>query len=148
MSQTILVTLDGSPLSELALERAADLAAGRDAELVLFSVVDAHLRNELEEFSASEQVDVVEAARGYLEERAEPLRLRGVKVRTEAVAGQHPAEEIVGFAETYGISMIVMCTHGRSGLTRWLLGSVADKVVRSATVPVLVVPARREERSR
>ncbi len=60
MSRTILVTLDGSPLSELALERATDLAAGRDAELVVFSVVDVHLRNELEEFSASEHIDVVE----------------------------------------------------------------------------------------
>ncbi len=69
------------------------------------------------------------------------LREQGLPTETAIVEGK-PYVEIIRFAEEHGIDLIVMSTRGHSGLSRWLLGSVADRVVRGATVPLLLVPAR------
>ena len=58
------------------------------------------------------------------------------------VSAPNVAEAIVGYAYSNDIDMVIMASHGRSGLGRWLLGSVAEKVIRTAEVPVLVVPVR------
>jgi nucleotide-binding universal stress UspA family protein len=69
---------------------------------------------------------------------AQKLRGDGISVRI-AVAFGRPAQEIVDFAEREDIDLIVMSTHGRSGMSRWILGSVADKVLRGTHLPVLLV---------
>ena len=75
---------------------------------------------------------------------AERLRAHGVQVRTHIPVHQSPAEAILAYAHECGASLIAMTSHGRGATVRLLIGSVADKVVRGATVPVLVrVPAHR-----
>jgi nucleotide-binding universal stress UspA family protein len=66
------------------------------------------------------------------------LRDRGIAVRSEVLLGQ-PAEEIIDYAKDQDADLIVMCTHGRSGLGRWIFGSVTEKVLRGAKTPVLVI---------
>ncbi|MCE7869962.1 universal stress protein [bacterium CPR1] len=129
----ILVPLDGSPLAEAALPHALGLASRSGAELVLASVredlasaVPAHLLAEVES-------SWPELHRAYLSTLSEK-----VGGRLEMAMGQ-PAQEIVGWTESLGADLVVMGTHGRRGLSRWLVGSVADKVMRHSHCPVLLV---------
>jgi nucleotide-binding universal stress UspA family protein len=69
---------------------------------------------------------------------AERLRETGISVRIDTAFGR-PAEEIVDYADREGMDLIVMSTHGRSGLSRWLLGSTADKVLRGSHLPILLI---------
>ncbi len=79
-------------------------------------------------------------AQRYLNRIAKGLEAKGVQVRTEVLLGK-PAEKIVSFAEHNGTDIIVMSSHGRSGPSRWVYGSVADRVLRASCVPVLMVRA-------
>ncbi len=136
ISRNVLVPLDGSELAECALDAARDVAEA----ITLLVVTYAATAEPLREFAASEDVSTADAAGIYLDQVAG--RLSGIEVRKVTVAGTNVAEEIVDYAGANDVSMIVMSTHGRSGVGRWLLGNITDKVVRSAPVPVLVVPAR------
>ena len=80
------------------------------------------------------------AADAYLEQVAARVREQGVEAAPTSSDGTNVAEEIVDKAASEHATMIVMTSHGRSGIGRWLLGSVADKVARSAEVPVVIVP--------
>jgi len=80
----------------------------------------------------------------YLERLAGDARKQGVAARKATVEGR-PNAAILQFAEANRVDLIVICTRGRSGFSRWLMGSVADRVVRGATVPVLLVRAAKEE---
>ena len=81
--------------------------------------------------------------REYLEQVAAGVREIGISVRVVTVDG-YPHEEIVRFAEVEQVDLIVISTRGQSGLSRWLMGSVADRVPRGVNVPVLLVRARKE----
>jgi nucleotide-binding universal stress UspA family protein len=83
-------------------------------------------------------------AREYLGSVAERAREQGITVQVAAIEGR-PNTEILGFAETHDTDLIVICTRGRSGLSRWLMGSVADRVVRGAPIPVLLVRAEQKK---
>jgi nucleotide-binding universal stress UspA family protein len=72
------------------------------------------------------------------------LRDTGVKVNSTILLGD-PAEEIVDFAEEETVDLIVMCSHGASGITRWVFGSVTEKVLRASSTPVLVIPPKELE---
>ena len=140
MYKRIVVPLDGSPLAEQALPHAVAHASKFGAEVILLKVLEP-----LPEavFSAPSAVLAAEKmssrlARDYLEEVAAGIREQGVKVQVAQLEGK-PHVEIIRYAEEQGADMIVMSTRGHSGLSRWLLGSVADRVVRGATVPVLLV---------
>lgn len=129
----ILVPLDGSPLAEAALPHAIGLARRSGAELMLASVRDdvvsaipAHLLAEVESTWP-------ELHRAYLSTLSEK-----VGGRLETTTGQ-PAQEIVNWTESQRADLVVMGTHGRRGLSRWLVGSVADKVMRHSHCPVLLV---------
>jgi nucleotide-binding universal stress UspA family protein len=88
-------------------------------------------RRQAEELSAG-------LARAYLEGVGAGLQERGIPVRVDTVEGQaHP--QIVQFAEENEVDLIVISTRGQSGMSRWLMGSVADRVVRGSTVPVLLI---------
>ncbi|MGD9147734.1 MAG: universal stress protein [Anaerolineae bacterium] len=143
MYQRILVPLDGSKLAEQALPHAAVHAGKFGAEVVLLKVL-----GPLAEPSMAGRGPVLRAeeasarlARDYLQGLAAGLREQGLSVQTETVEGK-PYLEIVRFAEEKEIDLIVMSTRGHSGLSRWLLGSVTDRVVRGATVPLLLVHCR------
>ncbi len=79
-------------------------------------------------------------AQRYLDRIAKTLAAKGIKVITEVLLWK-PAEAIVGYAKQYGCDLIVMASHGRSGPSRWAHGSVADKVLRSSCIPVLMIRA-------
>ncbi len=145
MYQQILVTLDGSGLAEAALAHARAFAQCQGASLVLLRVVTYPLRSVVRldpTFSGTLTGDLIELrqqAEAYLEGVAEKLKQDGFAVRTLVVDDPSPADAILDQAQAEHADLIVMSTHGRSGVTRWLLGSVADRVVHHAPVPVLLV---------
>jgi nucleotide-binding universal stress UspA family protein len=83
-----------------------------------------------------------EAAEKYLLNITEELRKKGFKVSSMVRTGQQVAVEIIDFAKESGVDLIVMCTHGRSGITRWVLGSVALKILTRAETPILLLRSK------
>jgi nucleotide-binding universal stress UspA family protein len=145
--RTILVPLDGSRFAEQALEEAQVLAARFDASLLLVSVVPPfdYVENTSETAAFPLWIDNAEDEQAanmvrYLSGVTERLRDKGLKVQPEVVTG-NPAEEILHKSEAGRADLIVMASHGRSGLQRLWLGSVAIKVVHAAKVPVLLLRA-------
>ncbi len=145
MYQRILVPLDGSKLAEQALSHAALHAEQFGAKIILLMVLEP-----LHELSMagrgavrSAEAESARLAERYLESIAAGLREQGLQVQTGTVAGK-PYLEIIRSAEERQIDLIVMSTRGHSGLSRWLLGSVADRVVRGATVPLLLVQCQED----
>jgi nucleotide-binding universal stress UspA family protein len=138
----ILVPLDGSELAEGAVDVAIDIAGPAGGKVTLFVAAEPEAAKSLYEFADSEELTRAMAANAYLEQVAGRVREQGVEAATTSSDGASVAEEIVDKAAAAGATMIVMTSHGRSGIGRWLLGSVADKVARSATVPVVIVPCQ------
>jgi nucleotide-binding universal stress UspA family protein len=143
----IVVALDGSSEGERPLEPALALGSlTRDALHTLVQVVEppVSLITRLAMSPARERPHWREqqenCARSYLERVATRLRSRGVSVATEMIPARGVGEQILGFAQRSGADLIVVGTHAARGMERLLLGSVADKVIRGSTQPVLVVP--------
>jgi nucleotide-binding universal stress UspA family protein len=145
--RSILVPLDGSPLAERALEPAVELGKLFDAEIALVQVNrpavlpddgSAQGRNESLEHAQAITRRERERSSSYLDAVAANLAARGVRVRTHVRTGQRPAVAIVAEAEAAHADLIAIETHGRDWLARLFLGSVADQVVRAASVPVLL----------
>jgi nucleotide-binding universal stress UspA family protein len=138
MYDTILVPTDGSDAVTAAVDRAIDLAEQYDATLHGLYVVDSGSYGTLD-LSSGVVVEALEnegeRALGELADRAEAA---GIAVETEMVHGT-PHTAILDYAEEHGVDLVVMGTHGRRGFDRFLLGSVTEKVVRTATVPVMTV---------
>lgn len=147
----LLVALDGSTLAERALPPAMRLACAYGAEIHLVRVVNASFSPYLgpsfglstaEPALLAELADQMhEDARSYLDEVATSLRGQGIRVIWEVRAGI-PGDEVVRAAETSAADLILMCTHGRGGIRRWVLGSVTDTVLRTGSIPLLVIPSR------
>lgn len=146
MYERIVVPLDGSELAERALPTAEELARLTGAPLHIVRVVDL---TRLEpyaayglapEFGAMATVlgDEDTAAREYLAATERALTERGVKVTSELRTGT-AAREIIALARPQ--DLVVMASHGRGGVARWFLGSVAEEVARQAPAPVLLVRA-------
>ena len=146
MYKRILLPLDGSALAEQALPHAVAQASHFRAELILLKVVEpfAHARGM--SLAGLEQIrqQAHAWAHEYLDRLAADIQQPGLLVQKVAVDGR-PHTGIAEYAETNQVDLIVMSTRGQSGLSRWLMGSVADRVVRGAMVPVLLVRARKEE---
>jgi nucleotide-binding universal stress UspA family protein len=137
----ILVPLDGSELAKKALEHAEELAKAYGAEIILFQVIPL-----MSIYGAPELVTPVivdekqkEAAEMDLTKLAEEMKIRGHKVTARVRTGQQVAAEIIDFAKESGVDLIVMCTHGYSGITLWALGSIARKVLTRAETPILLI---------
>jgi len=142
----LLVPLDGSPLAEKAMPAAAALARRAGAVLHLASVqlpapgyphTTAEIAHTLER-EAKERVE------GYLAAQAESLATCHGLEATCTVLGGSPAEALADYARTNVIDLIVMTTHGRSGLGRFWLGSVADRLLRCAATPTLLLRSREQ----
>ena len=136
----ILVPLDGSVLAEEAIRVAVDIARPAGGTLTLFVAAEPDAAEALHSYADSQQITRAGAADAYLDQVAARVRNEGVEAVKTSSDGTNPAVDIVDRAAADDISMIVLTSHGRSGIGRWLLGSVADKVARSATVPVVIVP--------
>jgi nucleotide-binding universal stress UspA family protein len=137
MFERILVPLDGSPRAELILPQLARLLKREDSEIVLLRAYNAPPSDEWLDrrpILAAQR----EAAQAYVHEISKRFRSDGVKVHARVVEGPD-AETILDVADEEGATLIAMSTHGRSGVARWLMGSVAEKVVRASRVPVLLV---------
>jgi nucleotide-binding universal stress UspA family protein len=135
MLKKILVPLDGSALAERALTYATALADQTGARLVLLRAAISHTLPGVD--SRERQHGAVQEAEVYLQDVAKRLGQRGYTCETVARYG-HPAESLIESARTRSVDLIVMATHGRTGPGRWVLGSVAEAVVRASSVPVLV----------
>lgn len=150
LGHRVLVPLDGSPFAERVLPLATALAEQAAGELRLLAVHVELAPHSAPPAAATMIADANRQARksltAYLDEISATLRRSGARAETEVRAGI-PDVEIIDFAEKAGCELIAMATHGRSGFRRAWLGSVADRVVRSATIPVLLVPVRTEEDS-
>jgi nucleotide-binding universal stress UspA family protein len=136
----VLLATDGSTPAAPALDRAVALAVETGATLHVLSVVDSA---DLDLFSDA-TVDSVDdllrdAADAAVDEARTHAEEAGASVTTAVRVGT-PHREICGYADDVGADVVVVGTHGRTGLSRALLGSVAARVVRSSTAPVLVVP--------
>jgi nucleotide-binding universal stress UspA family protein len=145
MYKKILVPLDGSALAKRALDEAEKLAKFFSAEIILFQVVPFMPIYGSPELVTPFIVDEKqkESAERYIFNLAEELKKREFKVTTMVRTGQQVALEIIDYAKESGTDLIVMCTHGRSGITRWMLGSVTQKVLSRAETPVLLIRSKR-----
>ena len=141
----ILVPLDWSPLAEAALAPAAAVAGLFDAELVLVQVVPPLSAGSLlpVTFAAGYDIEIIalqrKAAQDYLDGLGEDLRERGARVKTTVVVGRNVGEALIKLAHPERTDLVAIASHGRSGVQRLMLGSVADKLIRAAEPPVLVV---------
>jgi nucleotide-binding universal stress UspA family protein len=148
----VLLPLDGSPLAEQMIEPAVALGSLMEAQYTLLRIIKPVLPQpyKLQGASLTELADSVlkqietiqdslhREAQDYLERVAAPLRDRSLQVQTQVAVEQQPGLAILREARAWAIDLIALETHGRRGLSRLVLGSVADKVIRGAACPVLV----------
>jgi nucleotide-binding universal stress UspA family protein len=164
MYDRILVPLDGSKLAEAAIPFVEEIISGakegRQIEITLLQVIPG--RQEVVAagggwpsggvvripYSEAELEQIKKPVLDYLNKVGEPLQ-KGphVTVRTLVRAGDDPAEQILRASDEFKIDLIALSTHGRSGITRWAFGSVADKILRGGNTPVFMVraPVSRKE---
>lgn len=144
MYQTVVVPLDGSELAEEVLPHVVELIRGRDSRVYLLSVtpmmrrmarpvVDLHP-------SSEERQRVEQELEEYLQKMSETLKADAAEVEVSVRFGR-AADKVLAFADDVGADLIAMTTHGRSGIRDWIFGSVADRILRGATCPVLLVRA-------
>jgi len=134
--EKILVPLDGSECAERILPKVEKLAKDLHASIALLQVVYAHTFPGVDPTDA--EVAVVRKAEEYLKQVEEQLKAKGFRVDTHVRYGQD-ADEILDHAAQKDVDMIAMTTHGRSGVQRFLLGSVAEKILRHSPKPVFLV---------
>jgi nucleotide-binding universal stress UspA family protein len=144
MYKRMLVPLDGSELAESVFTYAKELAGKLNIDVILLNVCTP----EENEFVPMHQAYIDHAAEVILSQlqkvgkpKATEPAGKGIKMTGELAVG-YPAEEIIRYSEENKIDLILMATHGRSGLKRWTLGSVADKVLRASKIPVLLIHPR------
>ena len=140
----ILIATDGSEYTKNSIDYGIDLAKNTQARLHVIYVIDTAAFASIPMDAAWESMYELlkqegDEATRYVAEKAEA---EGLEVEKLTVEG-HPAEEIIKYAEKNSMNLIVMGTLGKSGLDRFLLGSVAEKVVRASKIPVLVVRGKK-----
>ncbi len=147
MYQTILVPLDGSKLAECVLPHVQALVRGCQANRVVFArVVEPFRRGMGGDYTFSEdQIQEIETANrveaeSYLKNIIDAGRYDCAKAESVVLKGV-VAETLAEYAARNNVDLTVIATHGRSGVSRWVWGSVADRILRSACVPVLMVRA-------
>src|SRR5215510_10996317 len=134
----VIVPLDGSLLAEAALDKALAFMSGREATLILVRVVESIA---LPSGEADEPDDAsIHEAEKYLASVAERTATAHVKV-AKAIWYGSPGRAIIEAADLMDADLIVMSTHGRSGVSRWMMGSVAEAVLHGTNRPILLVRA-------
>ena len=146
MYKKMLVPFDVSECAECALEHMKEIASARTIpEVVLLTVVESALRQASflyvgEDGAMQAESKAIKSAEAYLSTAKESLGLGASHVSTVVVVGE-PAETILDYLETKGVDLVVMTTHGRSGVSKWFLGSVAERVLRRSVAPLFLVPS-------
>ena len=150
MYEKILVPLDGSKLAECVIPHVENLAKGCDVkEVILLRVCEppaissdypTGMPMNWEENVAQITAHAQQQCNLYLGDAKKRLSDLGLNVRSESRLG-NPADEIVDYASRNEVDLIAMASHGRSGPSRWVYGSVAEKVLRSTCIPILMVRA-------
>jgi len=144
MFKHVLVTLDGSQEGEAVIPFAAGIARPLGAEVTFLRIVDSAGSDWGERGSVRKSSDgtiralFIEQAQAYLDRVAAQLRSEGVTVHTMVAQGQ-PAQQIISTAKESGADVIAMCTHSRRGINRLMFGSVAEHVLHSSSLPVLLI---------
>ena len=144
MFNRIMIPLDGSELAEAALPIAKRIALALDSEVHLVSVPE-------DELTVSQRIvgytwigaekrleDIREERRAYLAEVKERFSAENIPTHTKLLKGD-VATALIEYASAIEADLVVMCTHGRTGLTRWALGSIAERVTRKLDRPLLLV---------
>ena len=134
--ERILVPLDGSECAEIVLPKVEKLATDLKASIALLRVAYAHTFPGVDPTEA--EVKVVREAEEYLRKIEERLKAKGFKVDSHVRYG-NDADEILDHTAQKDIDFIAMTTHGRSGVKRFLLGSVAEKILRHSPKPIFLV---------
>lgn len=137
----IIVPLDLSETAANAIAPAVDIARGVGDELQYVTVLSRRLRADLSELAETQNTTVPDMIEAYL--KSVSGRAGDVIASHNVIIGEDAADALVDYARGDTIRMVVIATHGRSGLERWRLGSVTERVVRHSEVPVLVVPTRK-----
>ncbi len=147
MYRKIMVPLDGSPLAECVLPHVEAIAGGCPVrKLFLLRVVEPERVYSVSNspidpnLASARESDRKKAAEDYLRSIAERIDEPGLEIEVKAIVGR-VAESLVDYCVDHGIDLIIIATHGHSGVTRWVRGSVADKILRSSKIPVLMVRA-------
>lgn len=147
MYQHIMVPLDGSELAECVLPHLKTIARGCNVKKVTFVrvVEPLHLYGGLESGFSPEERQKLEAetmgiAKSYIDQVIRRLKHNEIKVQPEVLYGK-VVDELVDYANKNEVDLIIISTHGRSGVSRWVWGSVATRILQSASVPVLMVRA-------
>jgi nucleotide-binding universal stress UspA family protein len=144
MFNKILVPLDGSELAECVFPYVEDIALKRASLVEAVFVVERYEmplhggvvfdEDNLEQIERSAR----KAAENYMKTAKKRLFSKGIDINTVVLEGKI-ADTLVDYAANNGFDLVVMATHGRSGLARWVVGSVADKILHYSTVPVLLI---------
>ena len=154
MYKKIMVPLDGSELAECVLSHVESFITGCQVSTTVFVRViepaqtafrGSALTGELDFEKIQENAKKIEeerksSAEKYLEEVVNRLKQNGVKFQTEVLVGK-AADSLIDYSEANDIDLILMATHGRSGVGRWIRGSMADRILRASRAPVLMVRA-------
>ncbi|HRQ38106.1 MAG TPA: universal stress protein [Chloroflexota bacterium] len=141
MFNHLLVPLDGSELAEAALPIALALAERFESKVTLLRVVNPPYYASAGHDYAGFNMALRQEASTYLEAKQKPLTDAGFNVGVHIVEGDFIADVILDAADSLEVDAIAMSTHGRSGIRRWVFGSVADKVLQHAQIPILLVRA-------
>ena len=144
MYSEILLPTDGGPASAAATDHAVDLAAQVDARLHALYVLDTTAYPALDAGAETVQSALRAEGQAALDAVSETAAAAGVPVVSELVSAT-PHNGIIEYATDNDVDLVVMGTHGRTGLDRFLLGSVTERVVRTAETPVLTVRAAEDD---
>ena len=155
MYKKIMVPLDGSKLAECVLPHLEEFVTGFKAETIIFvrviepaparyseinSTTNPHeyvnIRKEVEKIEEERKL----SARSYLNEVISRFKQNEITFTAHVLVGP-VADRLVDYVDSNEIDLVLIATHGRSGISRWVRGSIADRVLRSARAPVLMVPA-------
>ncbi len=149
MYQKVLVPLDGAPLAECVLPHLESMATtGQIKNVVLLRVVEPEplpgvyqepWETKVQDYKRTE-AEHIKAAKLYLDEVSHRVKLGKATAKTEVLTGR-AADSVAEYAKKNDADLLIVATHGRSGVSRWVWGSVADRILHSACVPVFMVRA-------
>ena len=155
MYKKIMVPLDGSDLAECVLPHVDGFVTGLQGGAIIFvtvieptpihysemgSDIDPHVFEIMQKNTKMVDEERISYAARYLKQVINQIKQDGVKFKAEVLVG-HVADRLVDYIDANKIDLVLIATHGRSGISRWVRGSVADKVLRSSHAPVLMVRA-------
>jgi nucleotide-binding universal stress UspA family protein len=146
MYKKIMVPLDGSELAECVLPHVEAFIKGfKISNVILVRVLEPEISNGREysidtKIITKRESERKSSAKDYLNHVVNRLKHEGTALHTDVIVGR-VTESLIDYTEKNDIDLILIATHGRSGVSRWIRGSIADKILRSANKPVLMVRA-------